>query len=176
MQWPLPLTSLPQLDTEDSLFWHRTYEKMPWALDTIHLRDSESCHPLTAADRWPCDSEFPHHRSWNTEKTEGGESTGLALFNLVQCRALTIISLVAVESPVCHTCCHSSICQLGGQSNWLHACKAWGFSSWHSSGGEGDSPGCRQYTSRVWIPTPQVAEQGPQEPVCHLYQKASGQH
>lgn len=74
------------------------------------------------------------------------------------------------HKPGSHTCCHSSICQLGGQSNWLHACKAWGFSSLHSSGGEGDSPGCRQYTSRVWMPTPQVAEQGPQEPMCHLYQ------
>lgn len=174
--WPLPSTSLPLLHGGDSLFWHRTYEKMPWVLGTIHLRDSKSCRLLITADRWPCDSEFPHRRSWNTGKTEGGESTtALALLDLVQHRALIVKSMPALGSSVCRTCCHSSICQLGGQSNWLHACKAWGLSSLHSSGGEGDSPGCTQYTSRVWIPTPQVAEQGPQEPVCHLYQRTSGQ-
>lgn len=73
------------------------------------------------------------------------------------------------------TCCHSSMCQLGGQSNWLHAWRACGFSSPHSAAGAGDSPGCRQSTSRVWIPTPQGAEQGPQEPVCHLHQNTTGQ-
>lgn len=83
------------------------------------------------------------------------------------CRQVTLRFCVPPPQVLEH-CCHSSICQLGGQSNWLHACKAWGFSSLHSSGGEGDSPGCRQYTSRVWMPTPQVAEQGPQEPMCHL--------
>lgn len=90
-------------------------------------------------------------------------------------RALAATGMAGEGAPGCHiTCCHSSMCQLGGQSNWLHACKACGFSSPHSSAGAGDSPGCRQYTSRVWIPTPQVAEQGPQEPVCHLHQTQQG--
>ena len=96
--WPLPWTSLPQSSVEDSLSWHRTYGMRPWVLGTVPQRDSRSCHPLRAADRWPCDSAFPLHRSWNTGRTQGSESTGSALFDLVKHRALTIISLAAIPA------------------------------------------------------------------------------
>jgi hypothetical protein len=170
--WLLPSTSLRQPAVGGSLSWHRTYETMPWVLGTAHPTNSKSCHQLTAVDRWLSGSEFPHRMSWNT-KRQGSRG---AYFLLTQSGATTFITGRTGHSlPRCCTCCHSSMCQLGGQSNWLHARKACGFSSLHSSGGAGNSSGWRQYTSRVWIPTPQVAEQAPQEPMCHLYQKPSGE-
>lgn len=96
--WPLPWTSLPQSSVEDSLSWHRTYGMRPWVLGTVPRRDSRSCHPLRAADRWPCDSAFPLRRSWNTGRTQGSESTGSALLGLVKHRVLTIISLAAIPA------------------------------------------------------------------------------
>lgn len=141
---------------------------MPWAPGTTRLAGSGSCRPLTAAGRRPSGSECPHRRSGSTGDTGTGGGGG------VKAGLSPWWAWGAGASAGGRTCCHSSMCQPGGQSNWLQACKAWGFSSAHPSAGAGGSPRCRQRTSRVWIPTPQVAEQGPQAPVCHLHRRTRG--
>lgn len=140
-------------------------------------------------DSWNLKNDFPTHHaigtivkssifdpglvcsnesSWNTYQSLG------ATFHVILVRELQAPSQRNTFQPflwASHTCCHSSTCQTGGQSIWLQACKECGFLSLQSSSAAADPPGCRQNTSRVWIPTPHVAEQRRQGPLCQLFQQ-----